>query len=495
MSVARSLVMQLTLGPAALLIWGASVFSLPPDWKRFEQEYIVNLKSDKVETRRAAAAQLRQLADQAGAPRTPDAVAALIEALKDPDPIVRANAVESLPWVGGHSDNAPQVRAAIAKSDLPAILAAIKDQEAIVRAKAAGALAIVNADAKTSVTTLTDLLNDPNVSVRTAVVRSLAGISRKADVLPSVLLALKDKDGGVRAATVQALGAVGIQREEVVSAIIDSLRDSDPVVQSAAADELGNRLRGNSSGPNTAKNVVPVLVELAGDKSYPSRSAVVRAIGQISPDATIAVPVLTECLKDPDAQQAAVAALLQYGMQAKAAIPNLRELAKTAKTAKSDSAGSLAVVGLVRIDPDSEETWTAFKGCSANDRQAVTRGLLRIDREAKDKSTLKAILVLLQDPDVKVRAASVELLARKFDPDAQSTVLPLLLTMLKNKEARAGDLAEALGPMKALAKEAVPDLLKAFAVEKDEEESERILYALQRIDLEAAKKAKKTGKP
>ncbi len=492
MRVVRSLVARLTLVPVAVILWGACLSGQPqPVRDKPVGECIADLKSDDVKTRRAAAARLGEIPRGLKfSRRMPDAVAALIEALKDPDPTVRANAVESLPWVGGPHVNDPQVRAAVTKSDLPAILAAVKDPEAVVRAKAASALAVVNADAKTSSASLADLLNDPSASVRLAAVRGLGDIASKADVLSSVLLARKDDDGEVRAAAVKALGAVGGQRKEAVSALVDALRDREPDVR-AAAYELSDRLRWNPRGLNPAKDVVPVLLELARDKSYPSRSAAVKSIGQIGPDAAVAVPVLTEVLKDPDAQQAAVHALGQYGARAKSALPDLRELAKTT-AAKTGLTGADVVVALLRIDPDGEETWTAFKALALRGRRAATSAILWTDRQAKEKATVKAILLLLQDPDVKVRAASVHLVQRTLAPDAQTAVLPLLLAALKNQEAPAGELAAALGPMKALAKEAVPDLLKAFALEKDEDARESIRDALMQIDPEAAKKA---GKP
>ena len=58
------------------------------------------------------------------------------------------------------------------------------------------------------------------------------------------------------------------------------------------------------------------------------RDAAARALGQIGPDATDAIPALIGALRDPEpsVQQAAAQSLGQFGPAAAAAIPDLERL-------------------------------------------------------------------------------------------------------------------------------------------------------------------------
>src|SRR5205085_1800358 len=94
-----------------------------------------------------------------------------------------------------------------------------------------------------------------------------------------------------------------------------------------AAEELGRR--GAIRARDVKDAIDPLLEAIKKDSDSEVRRASAKAIGDISPEATKAVPVLTEALKDKSVavKMAAAMALAQYGGEARSALPALRELA------------------------------------------------------------------------------------------------------------------------------------------------------------------------
>ncbi len=464
----------------------------PEDLDKARIAGIADLKSSSAETRRAAATQLGKIPQMMKAPpRMPDAVAALIEALKDSDPAVRASAAEALGWVGGtRFGGEEEDRAAAAKAEVPAIHSLLNDPTPAVRVKAVNALVMIERDAKAAALAVARMTKDPAASVRTAAVLGVRHIPlpRGPEAFRLVVPVLKDADADVRIAAIDALVWIGRQKDGVMPALTGMLRDPEPRVQRAAASQLTSQAVFDPNRPDPAVSAVPTLMELARDKDYPSRAAVVAALGRIGPDADVAVPVLTAALKDTDARLAAAGAILQYGAKAKAAVPALRELAKAGVGAE----GGAVAAALLRIDPDAEESWAAFRGLGAG-RRSVARTLLQIDREGKDEATLKVLTSLLKDEDPKVKESGVLLLqSSRLGPAVRAAALPHLLEILKSGTVPPGEVADALRYLKGDAKAAVPDLLKALEREKDVEARDAIIHAVKQIDPEALKKV---GKP
>ena len=107
------------------------------------------LRNDEVEIRRAAARALTRL------PNTVSAIPALIEALKDPDPVVRDNAVDALAVQHPGDVVGPLTRA-------------LRDPDANSRRRAADTLARIGRDTESAWPGLIELLKDENAQVRKA---------------------------------------------------------------------------------------------------------------------------------------------------------------------------------------------------------------------------------------------------------------------------------------------------------------------------------------
>ena len=107
------------------------------------------LRSDEVEIRRAAARALTRL------PNTVPAIKDLIESLKDPDAVVRDNAVDALAVQHPGDVVGPLTRA-------------LRDQDSNSRRRAADTLARIGRDTESAWPTLIELLKDENDQVRKA---------------------------------------------------------------------------------------------------------------------------------------------------------------------------------------------------------------------------------------------------------------------------------------------------------------------------------------
>lgn len=415
---------------------------------------------------------------------------ALLAALKDEDTTVRLGAAMSLAatrWQQPMKRLSDQEKAEVQA----VLLDELKNPDALIRRKAAARLPIFGIDQKTALAPLAGLLKDPDEKVRISAAGALGHMSPPEAAVSALSGAMADKDAYLRAAALTSLGRVGVQREGVVPVVTRALRDDDPTVRRLAVD-LAGQIAWRPSGPNPAKEVVPVLLELAQDKNYPSRSAVIQAIGRIRPDHAIAVPVVTECLKEADTRAVAAQTLQGYGNEAKLAVPILREAAKAGDEAD-------IVVALIRIDPDADETWVAFRTLPArgrHSRKAAVSALLRMDRQGKDPATMKALTSLLEDKDPKVKQDGVFMVRWQSSPEVRKAALPHLIEFLKSGAVPAAEVAEVLSDMKTEdlkdAKAVVPELLKALEREKDDEARQAILDALKKIDPQAVKKL---GKP
>jgi HEAT repeat protein len=130
--------------------------------------------------------------------------------------------------------------------EMPALLAALRDREPDVRAAAATAIEVLGPEARTAVPMLVWALRDREVAVRRAVARALAAIGPAAlGGAQALIEALADGDPGVRAAAARGLGAIGPAARR---AVVDErtaegelgklLQDPDPEVQQAACTAL-----------------------------------------------------------------------------------------------------------------------------------------------------------------------------------------------------------------------------------------------------------------
>jgi HEAT repeat protein len=224
---------RLAIGLSVLIVLARiEASSLPPIAPRQEQSnqrhtgeieaevahLAAQLKSGNTEERREAVMRLSRLEGQTAA-------SALISALADSSPSVRAHVLAAL---GERSET----------SAVPFVVSRLtSDKDPFVRKAAAYALARFLGSERTSA--LIGALKDKDLEVRGAAAVSL-GAHPDASAVPALAVALFDKSDFVRAQTARALGVNGRAAAPTVPALINLLlSDPDREVKRQAATALG----------------------------------------------------------------------------------------------------------------------------------------------------------------------------------------------------------------------------------------------------------------
>ncbi|MFF7042634.1 fumarate reductase/succinate dehydrogenase flavoprotein subunit [Streptomyces massasporeus] len=223
------------------------------------------LRDSAAEVRAAAAASLRELVETL--PAEPDLRDGLAAALAEPDPVVRAAALDVL--------------RALRLGDTALFADSLADSDIAVRIEAVRALVSVDAAGELA----RAALSDPSREVRVAIAKGLAtvGAERLADDAP--------------AAVDPAAGAI----EAALTGLLD---DPDALVRAAAYGALGTT---GCPAPLTARAVAAL-----SETAWQVRSGAATALSVADPD--VAVPALAKALADSnaDVRKAAVLALTRH---------------------------------------------------------------------------------------------------------------------------------------------------------------------------------------
>ncbi len=208
----------------------------------------------------------------------------------------------------------------IGESTVPAVTKALSDKKT--RLGAAMTLGLLGPKAKAAVPELVKLLADKDPVIRSGVALALSKVAPENGKVVSVLAgALSDSDYGVRHKAARALARCGAAAKGAVPALQKALADARKEVRYAAFGALG-RL-----GPEAVSTLTEALGN--GDDAW-ARKYAARALGNLGPKATAAVPALAKALSDKDAEVRREAAwsLGLIGPAAKKALPELQKALK-----------------------------------------------------------------------------------------------------------------------------------------------------------------------
>jgi HEAT repeat protein len=302
--------------------------------------------------------------------------------------------------------------------------------------------------------------------------------------LADLLAALKTKQGPVRVAVIDQLGAKGAQAAQAVPALADLLKDKSATVRAHAADALGK------IGP-AAKSAGPALAALIDDPDKTVRLQALESLLQVHPGPAVGVPVFAKIMEgDDDVLRTRVLnGLTDHG---KEAVPFLIELLKNEKTAywaclvlgqigadAKDAVPAMAalladkdlfvrreaIMALAEIGPDAAAAVPQLVKALEHeiDRLPATYALGKIG-----KATDAAEAVIrknAESKDVQLANVSVWTLARLHPEDKKlvGEATEKLFTALKSKEPRTRAMAaRALAALKPGAEIAMPIMEKAF---------------------------------
>ncbi|MBW1980689.1 MAG: HEAT repeat domain-containing protein [Deltaproteobacteria bacterium] len=150
-------------------------------------------------------------------------VDSLMDALDDPDPLVRSQAAKALGEIGDPRAVEP-------------LLAALNDQEPLIRRQAAEALGKIGDDRAVAPLLAVLQRKDEAAHVRASAAETL-GLLRNPIAVEPLLTALRDQDWNIRSRAAQALGNIGDTR--AVEPLMAALADREAVVRQHLSEALG----------------------------------------------------------------------------------------------------------------------------------------------------------------------------------------------------------------------------------------------------------------
>ena len=222
--------------------------------------------------------------------------------LRDKDPLVRRQAARALGEIGRRR----KMRALA----IGPLVDALKDEDSRVRANAVDALA--NLKHGPAAALLLDCCEDKSARVRRQAAEAL-GVLRAAEAVPKLADLLGDADAYVRLAAVESLG--DLQARDRVAEIKVLLSDPERRVRGRAAEALGKL---------DARDAAGAIAALLGDDDREIWGKVVRALGDL--DARAAGTSIVKTLKDMDRQTRRDAAWAVGRLDVREAIPGLLDL-------------------------------------------------------------------------------------------------------------------------------------------------------------------------
>jgi HEAT repeat protein len=196
------------------------------------------------------------------------------------------------------------------------------------------------------------------------------------EAVPALTLHLRDAEPDVRLEVARALGGIGPSAAKSVRVLKGVLRDDDERVRVWAEYALF-RITGDKDGYLTP------LLETFADRSASTarKCAAAEVLGELGPDVSRAVPVLTDALKEQAAVGiAAAGALGRMGAAARPAVPALVGLLAAEQGRDVQEA---AVAALGKIGAAAGEAVPALEKLAAD--PAAAPGLTAAAREAVRK--------------------------------------------------------------------------------------------------------------
>jgi HEAT repeat protein len=356
------------------------------------------------------------------------------------------------------------------KEVLAALIRVSKDKDLTVRRPAVRALGGAGA---TAVPVLAEALSDPDENIVLAAVGSLGRIGREAAPLRS---AREHKKVQVRRLAVLALGRLGPDVSGAIAALVDAVRDPDPLVRRLAVsllDEPGKEI----------KLVLPAVAKALADENRQVRWTAAFTIEKLAGQASQTVPALQQCLQDTDSAicRRVLFALRAMGPAAKSATPDIVRL--LIDRGKVGAVGAVqevdlhadAIAALLCIEPDPVGVFLGLlKSSSSAGGTAAAEAFIRIGAPA-----VPALLPLTRNGELDVRKRAVYCLGQ-ISPPPQATV-PALVTLLEDNRLlirlEAISALAALGPD---AREAIAPLTR-IANDNSDVAREAAAKALQRI--------------
>ena len=299
------------------------------------------LKAPDPKVRAAAAGVLAEMA-----PPSPEAATPLSSALEDADPAVRASAARAL------AAYPAETQALFPENFISALFRAAQAPDSETRSWACITLV------KTGPAGggwLANAFKAPDPAVRVGAARVVSRLfPPPAQTAGPVLDALKDPDGGVRAAAAEALAnyalsAPGALPPQAVARLAEALKDKNPALRAAVIFPL-QRLSHRSRAGVSA--ITAALDDAAPEVSRSAASA----LGALGPAARRAIPALRDALRSRDCPMRVLAANALFRID-----PAFKKNAAAARAARTACPGARRNARIKPLETIILDTGAAFR--------------------------------------------------------------------------------------------------------------------------------------
>ena len=163
----------------------------------------------------------------------------VIDALRDPDAVVRQQAATYLSWSGRSGKRSAAL--------VPSLILALKDQDKRVRQASASTLGELGTAADTALSALRVAANDPEQDVREKVEQSISTIEKADGVtrmaFSKALAELGDADPDARALAADWFGGAGSKGAEAIPALVRACRTARPTSAARRLVPLASSVR------------------------------------------------------------------------------------------------------------------------------------------------------------------------------------------------------------------------------------------------------------
>jgi HEAT repeat protein len=271
-------------------------------------------------------------------------VAALVAALNDREPRVRAAAAIAVSWIGERADAA-----------VPELIRLLKDDQEDVRKNAVTAIGRLGPAAKGAIPQLKPLLKGPDAYRRVDVAEALRLVGASPDsFVPTLIELLRGSAHHYAALELAHLG------DAAAGALKFALHDKDAHRRMYAAYAFSN-MAGRGNLKDDRDSVADELIALTSDANTDVVFKAVQALGSVKAAPARSIPRLIALLKhaDPSVVGEAAESLGEFGTDAKPALP---VLVKLFADVKDEYFHTIAMaVREIGIDRDSAEALRTVK--------------------------------------------------------------------------------------------------------------------------------------
>lgn len=351
---------------------------------------------------------------------------------------------------------------------------ALKDPEWIVRREAAQALGEFRPFAAKSAPSLLEALKDENVEVRRAALLALGRHGRESPEITAALQKFtEDEDQLSRTYAGLALALTGGPKKSSILVLTKALELENEVAGKAAARLLGE------IGREFPDDVLPGVLETLAHEQSSTVAHSLRVLRYMREQAASALPKLEAIYDkgDTKTRMAVLNALETVDAEGDHAMPIL-------KKALSDKRATLrreALMGILRYKKKQDlylkELLASLKDTDGNNK-LLTLGILR-GMNSKSPEAVPALIAATKDENTRVRSFAVSVLAAYTPP--LDEILPVLEQCLKDKEPVVRRVTStALARLGLHQSDAVaPVLMKALDAESNPNVKRSIMTALK----------------